>query len=289
MVLTDYSTTESRVFESSRVIDVSVGGLKPRFSVVIPALNEGIRIEKTLLEWIGFLDEHHSGEYEILVIMDGCTDNTVDAVLRIANGHVVPIVYSNRLGKGGALIEAFKRSRGAVIFFTDADGSLIVDEFAGFINAIEFGDLVIGCRYFKGSDFVAELPLRRLLASRVLNGLLQLLFPKLRGVYDTQCGAKAVHKEVIRQIGGDLFITDFAFDINLVYSALCSGFVVKEIAVKYEHVENESKVSQILLKTCFGMFLSVVRLRLYYSKSRELLFSDGILKCLLSFLMKVVS
>lgn len=272
-----------------KVPDFSLGEFKPSFSIAIPAFNEETRIEETLQKWIGFLDRFYPGEYEILVIMDGCTDNTVDVVSKFANERVVPLVYSERLGKGGALIEAFKRSRGDVIFFTDADGSLNVDEFASFMNAIEFGDLVIGCRYFRGSDFVVSLPFCRLVFSRVFNGLVQLLFPKLRGVYDTQCGAKAVRRGVISKVGDDLFITDFTFDINLIYSVLRFGFVVKEIPVEYAHVESDSKVSRSLFKIGFGMFLSLVRLRLYYSKLRRLVFGDGVLRRLVGFLVKVVS
>jgi glycosyltransferase involved in cell wall biosynthesis len=283
--MVNYSLTENKL----KVQSVSIGEFKPRFSIVIPAFNEEARIEGTLRKWIGFLDCFYTGEYEILVIIDGCTDNTVDIVCKFANERVVPLVYSERLGKGGALIEAFRYSKGDVIFFTDADGSLSVDGFVSFMNAIKFGNLVIGCRYFRGSDFVANLPLCRWVSSRVFNGLVQLLFPKLRGIYDTQCGAKAVRKDVISRVGDDLFITDFAFDINLIYSALRFGFVVKEISVDYDHVEDESKVSRSLFKVCFGMFLSIVRLRLYYSKLRKLIFSDGVLRRFVDFLVKVVS
>jgi glycosyltransferase involved in cell wall biosynthesis len=273
----------------SKIQSISIVKFKTRFSIVIPAFNEEARIEGTLRKWIDFLDHSCPGEYEILVIMDGCTDNTVSVVSKFDNGYVFPLVYPKRLGKGGALIEAFKYSRGDVIFFTDADGSLGVDNFVSFANAIESGDLVIGCRYFEGSGYVANLPLRRLVFSRIFNGLVRTLFPKLRGVHDTQCGAKAVRRDVLFRVVSDLFITDFAFDVNLIYSSLRLGFVVKEIAVDYDYVENESKVSSSLFKVCFGMFLSLVRLRLYYSKFRKLLFSDGVWRRFVDLMLKVVS
>lgn len=272
------------------VVEEVVSDSQPFISIVIPAFNEESRIGKTLSEWMKFLDEHFQGNYEVLVLMDGCADSTVDIVLEFAgmNRSVVPFVYSKKLGKGGALIEAFKRARGEFIFFTDADASLPVDEFMKFIRAIRVSDLAIGCRYFSGSGFAANLPVYRLVLSRVLNVLLRIVFAELKGVYDTQCGAKAVRKNVVCAIKDDLFITDFAFDVNLIYSALRRGFIVREVYVDWNHVDDDSKVSGNIWKTSFTMFLSIVRLRIYYSRFRQLMYSSR-LKGLFELLMKVVS
>jgi glycosyltransferase involved in cell wall biosynthesis len=263
---------------------------QPRLSVVIPAFNEETRIGSTLSDWMKFLNEHYLGNYEILVIMDGCTDQTFHVVSWLAkdsDGHIIPCFHPRRLGKGGALIEAFKESRGEVLFFTDADGSVPVSEFPRFMRSIKDDDLVLGCRYFRGSDFASDLPLGRLVFSRAFNVLLKIVFPRLRPLHDTQCGAKALHRRALDVIVEDLFITDFAFDVNLIYSALRHGLGVKEIGIKYNHFENESKVSHRLLKTGFGMFLSILRLRLYYSRFRGLIHSSQ-LKGIIEFLMRVV-
>jgi glycosyltransferase involved in cell wall biosynthesis len=244
--------------------------------VVIPAFNEETRIGSTLSHWMRFLDEHYSGGYEILAVMDGCTDQTFHVVSSLAKdsyGLVVPCSYPRRLGKGGALIEAFKESRGEILFFTDADGSMPTSELLKFMSAIKNDDLVIGCRYFQGSSFADNLPLGRLVFSRVFNVLLKIVFPGLRPFHDTQCGAKAFHRKALDAIGDDLFITDFAFDVNLIYSALRHGLRVKEVRITYNHFENESKVSRRLLSTSFVMFLSILRLRLHYSKFRGLMHS----------------
>ena len=260
---------------------------QPTVCVIIPAFNEEVRIGTTVSEWKRFLDKRYSGNYEILVVMDGCTDNTVHVVSELSKeseGLIVPCSYPRRLGKGGALIEAFKQSRADVLFFTDADGSMPTRELHKFMNAAKQNDLVVGCRYFRGSDFASNLPLSRLLFSRAFNVLLKIAFPCLRPFHDTQCGAKAVNRGALDLIEDNLFITDFAFDVNLIYSALCRGFKVEQVAMRCSHFEHESKISRNLLRVSFAMFLSVTRLRIYYSSLRALL-QKGPLKRMIKFLM----
>lgn len=259
------------------------------FSVIIPAFNEERRIKDTLLEWIKFLDAHFR-KYEILVVMDGCTDNTVSVVLELArrNPHIVPFVYPKRLGKGGALIEAFKKARGEIIFFTDADNSLHVDEFIKFIEALKNSDLAIGCRYFRGSIFIDKIPVHRLILSRAFNAIIRIFFPKLRGIYDTQCGAKAIHKTALHAVIDELIEKGFAFDINLIYSILRKGFSISNVYVQWRHVEKQSKVSSNIWKTCLSMLLSTIKLRIYFSRLRCLL-STKLSRNVCKFLMKVLS
>ncbi|MEM3874101.1 MAG: glycosyltransferase [Candidatus Bathyarchaeia archaeon] len=263
---------------------------KPTFSIIIPAFNEEHRILKTLLEWTKFLDARFSKDYEILVVMDGCTDRTPSIVSNFAKkaDSVVPLIYFKRLGKGGALRRAFEKARGDFIFFTDADASLPVSEFLKFVEALEVGDLVIGCRYWEGSTFEVSLPFYRLVLSRVFNVVLRIVFNELRGIHDTQCGAKAVRRSVFLAIKDDLFVSDFAFDVNLIYSALRKGFTVVNIYVNWNHSDDGSKISGNCWKIGFAMFLSVLRLKVYYSRFRKLLYSR-LLKGLFKRLFKVFS
>ncbi len=247
---------------------------RPSISLVIPAYNEANRIRGTLLRWLNFLNLNYPDDYEVLVIMDGCIDKTADIVRGFSKHdcQIIPLIYGKRLGKGGALIEAFKHSTGKTLFFTDADGAIAPQEIAKFSKALETSDLAIGCRYYRGSTFVNNLPLKRLLLSRVFNASLKIFFPEMLNIVDTQCGAKALRTETIQQLPKEeLFITDFAFDVNLIYSLRKKGFKVAEVYVHSEHVEDSSKVSKALFKTGLNMFFSIIRLRLYNSRFQRLL------------------
>ncbi len=246
---------------------------RPEVSIVIPAYNEAGRIEGTLRSLMGFFDER-GVDYEVLVVMDGCSDGTTDIVSKMAeeNGSLIPLIYPRRLGKGGALIRGLRYARGDYVLLLDADGPTPPWDLYRLIGEADGCGLIIGSRYVEGSRVSARQRLIRILLSRAFNLLVRLMFPRLRGIRDTQCGVKVLRREVVEKICDDLFVTDFAFDVNLIYSTILRGFNVKEVGVTWRHVEEGSKLRN-LLRASIKMLLSLIRLRIYYSRLRPILYS----------------
>ncbi len=249
----------------------------PQFSLVIPAYNEVERISSTLRDLMFTLDQEFSDtKYELLIIMDGCKDGTPDKVKAITKNRqgVSAIVLPDRLGKGGAIMEALKYVKGGLVAFIDADGSIPPDELSRLVTlADDQYDLVIGSRYDKSSVLPIRRTFRRFLFSRSFNVFLKILFWRLRGFRDTQCGVKVFSKRLLDTVNGDLLISDFAFDVNLIYSALFHGFKVKEVGIKWIEKEG-SKLSNKLPKQAVYMGFSLLRLRIYYSPLRNILHSS---------------
>ena len=253
----------------------------PQFSFVIPAYNEEERIESTLKDLMFSLDCHSkfNGNYELLIIMDGCADGTPETVTELIRGHpgITGIVLPDRLGKGGAIKEALKYAKGDLIAFIDADGSIPSSELNKLIEFTDKYDLVIGSRYEKSSVLPYRRPLSRSVYSRSFNVLLKLMFWSLHGLKDTQCGVKVFTKRLIDTINGDFLIADFAFDVNLIYSALHHGFKVKEVGITW--IEKDGgKISSGLMKQGFLMTASLLRLRIYYSNAKRILDSKSFKK-----------
>jgi glycosyltransferase involved in cell wall biosynthesis len=245
---------------------------KPKLSLVIPAYNEEKRIIGRIQDLVRYFDRA-LGEYELLVIADGCTDKTPEVVSEYVNSNprVRLLVFPERLGKGGAIIEGIKLARGDTIVITDADDSVPPEELFKLVREVEDHDLVIGSRYVKGSKLLAREPFLRYFLGRSFNALVKLMFWRLRKINDTQCGAKALKRCAADEILGDMFITGFAVDVNMIYSAMRRGFKVKEVGITHMHVEHESKVSRALAKLVLGMFFSLIKLRIYYSRFRPIL------------------
>lgn len=256
-----------------------------RTSIIMPAYNEEGRISARLQSLVSYFDEALGKAYELLVVMDGCTDRTAQMVSQLAkdNCNIVAVSFPMRLGKGGALIEAFKIAKGDILLLTDADDSIRPQELLRLAKEMENCDFVVGSRYAKGSRLLVREPFLRFFLGRAFNTITKLLFWRMRGINDTQCGCKAIKKSVVEKIRNDLFITGFAIDVNLIYSAMRCGFKVKEVGVAWMHVEKGSKVSGALMKLVLGMFFSLVKLRLYYSRLRCTL-STRPMKALSSFL-----
>jgi glycosyltransferase involved in cell wall biosynthesis len=248
--------------------------VKPELSVVIPAYNEAERIETTLNDLL-FSDRSLFGRpCELLIVMDGCTDGTPEIVEQFIgdNPNASALVFPRRLGKGGAIMEALKCTRGDVIAFIDADGSVPVSELRRLIDLTDRYDLVIGSRYDKDSKILRKRPLKRTLLSRSFNVLERIMFWSLSQVKDTQCGVKVFSKRLVDAIRNDFLITDFAFDVNIIYSSLSFGFKVKEVGISWFEKEG-SKLSGGFAKHSVKMIFSLIRLRLYYSRFRKVLYS----------------
>jgi glycosyltransferase involved in cell wall biosynthesis len=204
--------------------------------------------------------------------MDGCDDGTSEIVLQMAKQYsrLVPLVYPNRLGKGGALIEGFRHAKGDYLVMLDADGPTPPEGLYRLIREAKSYDLVIGSRYMKDSKILVKEPLPRIFLSRAFNILVRLMFRRLRKFRDTQCGVKVLRRDALEKIGKDLLITDLAFDVNLIYSTALNGFKVREVGITWRHEEGGSKVRG-LLNVSIKMLLSLIRLRIYYSRLKPIL------------------
>lgn len=231
-------------------------------SIIIPAYNEEHRIRKTLYDYGDFFSKKFKERFEILVVLNGCTDNTLGIVkeARKKRKQIKYLDIKERIGKGGAVIQGFKLAKGALVGFVDADNSTSAKAYYDLVLNIDGYDAIIASRWVKGSVISKKQPIFRRVGSRGFNILVRVLFGI--GVYDSQCGAKLFKKGVVKKIINKVGITQWAFDIDLLYQVKRNKFHILESPTVWIDHEN-SKFS--LRKNVLQMFLSVVRLRLMYS------------------------
>jgi len=95
----------------------------PFVSVLVPARNEGMHIERCLKS----LQNQHYQNFEILILNDNSTDNTLEIINRLSaedsrvkifNGKPLP---SDWYGKPFAMHQLTKEAKGEILIFTDAD------------------------------------------------------------------------------------------------------------------------------------------------------------------------
>ncbi|MFA4887218.1 MAG: dolichyl-phosphate beta-glucosyltransferase [Candidatus Nanoarchaeia archaeon] len=232
-----------------------------KLSIVIPAYNEEKRIGKTLDSYLTYFTKHYKKDYELIVVLNGCRDNTFGVVQSFSKHIQLKILeFKEAIGKGAAVIRGFNASHGDYIGFVDADLSTSAEEYHKLVLNIEPSDCIIASRYIKGAHVEPKQPLSRRIASRGFNILIRILFGL--NVKDSQCGSKLFKKHALKTILPSIGTTRWAFDIDLLYQLKRKGFTYKESPTVWKDAAGSTLN---IKKAIVEMFLAVIRLRLVYS------------------------
>ena len=241
----------------------------PSLLILIPAYNEADRIGPVLRDYAKFFRDNYSAPFELMVVLNGCRDNTLEVVQCAAADYpeIKSLNFPAPIGKGGALIEGLKlASKADLIGYVDADGATAPKAFLDLVRHCGEADCVIGSRWIPGAVLRQQQSRKRQIFSRCFHLLVQVLFQM--NIVDTQCGAKVMRREAVQRIHSSLRIADVAFDINLLYCLKREGFTIREEPTEW----TDKAGSKIRLnRGSLGIVLSVVRLRLVYSPFRVLL------------------
>ena len=232
---------------------------KQGISIVIPAWNEEDRIGPTLERYLAAL-ERLGPSYEIIVVMDGVRDGTERVVDRFADRGVRKLIFSKKLGKGGAVMAGLRLSRYAYVGYVDADGSVPPHELAKMVRFLEHHDCVVASRWVRGSHVTSQEPLFNVVAGRVYNFLVRsLLFLRVR---DTQCGAKFLRREILDRVLAAVTVTNRAFEISLLYHIKKIGGTIEEVPIEWAH---DGRSRMPIAKAVPVMFLTLIGLRVMNS------------------------
>ena len=210
-------------------------------SIIVPAYNEQDRIKPTLEEYLSSFSGTHKGQFEIIVVLNGCHDSTREVVASIqgSSQEVVLIEFENPLGKGGAIIQGMNSAQGSLIAYVDADNMVGAKETQKLIAALKKSDIAIADR-FNGNQIGNTQPLIR----RVISVCSRIWIKSFLGLpySDTQCGAKAFKAVAWNKISAKVAETGWAFDLEVLAVAKKFNFSVAEIPVEWKHVAEGSKV-----------------------------------------------
>ena len=192
-------------------------------SVVIPLLNEEENIPLLYDELMEVLPPL-PGEYEVIFIDDGGTDNSLSILKEIQekNSHIVVVTFRKNFGQTAAMAAGFDFAQGDIIITMDGDLQNDPHDIPKLLEQIEAGnDVVTGWRYDRKDPFI-----NRRLPSIIANKIIS----KITGVnlHDYGCTLKAFKREVVKNVR-------LYGEMHRFIPAIASGMGIDFTEVKVNH------------------------------------------------------
>lgn len=121
--------------------EAAPGESLPSISIMLPAHNEAKVLGRRIENLLGL--DYPAGRTEIVVGLDGCTDDSLQVASSFAGAGVLIIDRKERRGKTDLLNEMVARSKGALLVYTDANCAFDRDALRQLV--IPFGNPGVGC------------------------------------------------------------------------------------------------------------------------------------------------
>ncbi len=218
-------------------------------SVVVPLYNEASvvdelydRLTKTMSETDLY--------YELVLVDDGSTDNTLELIKNIASkdSKVVAVELRRNFGQTPALAAGFDVAKGQTIVSMDGDLQHAPEEIPNFLEKIEAGyDIVSGWRKRRVDNLVM-----RKIPSRVANWLAS----KISGVdiHDFGTTFKAYKREIIKEL-------NLYSEMHRFIPALLSRSGVKIVEIPIKNIVRPKGSSSYGLSRTFRVVFDLITLR----------------------------
>ncbi|OXM88153.1 glycosyltransferase family 2 protein [Paenibacillus rigui] len=197
----------------------------PEISIIVPAWNEGNRIEETL----GAIRRGCARlpKAELIVVDDGSRDATFELAIPWAD---LVVQHPQCYGKGTALNTGRKMAKGQILVFLDADLGSTAEAFTDLVEPLVRGDCDMVIAVLPEAKTKGGIGLVKQLAKRGVY--------RLCGFETTAplSGQRAVQSEMLDRIGR--LAEGFGVEVGLTIDAIKLGYRVQEKTIAFSHRES---------------------------------------------------
>ena len=237
---------------------------------------------------------HPPSGWEILLIDDGSTDETLLTTQTFARAHILPshprrdsgpwthrsqqgvkippnsirmVSLEQNRGKGGAVTHGMRHARGQYILFADADGASKFSDLSKLLRACQDTEdakgraVAVGSRaHLVGSEAVVKRSKLRNFLMHAFHLLLWLLTPPATArIKDTQCGFKLFSRATLPHIIPHMHMEGWIFDVEMLMLAEGAGIPVVEVPVGWREVGG-SKLNVVKDSVAMAWGLAILRI-----------------------------
>ena len=206
-------------------------------------------------------------EFQLVIAEDGSNSSAVVTQLTDKFTNILYFQEDQRLGRGKALRDTWRKVSADVYVYLDADMATSLEHFDAYRNLLtlqEDYDMVTGSRYLP--DSIMNRPLVRETASLSYNWLIRLLLRTK--VHDHQCGFKSFSRKLVETLEKEAKSDSWFWDTEVIVIASRLGFRVKEIPISWTEKKGQRTPLKRLAKDIWlhGSGLLLLLWRVYVQR-----------------------
>ena len=224
-------------------------------SVFFPVFNEEANLEVLITQALRIIP-NLATKYELLIINDGSTDDSLQIAQKLSKKHkeVKVFTHQKNMGYGEVLKIGIKKSQYEWIFWTDSDLQFDLAELATFIQETGKNEAIIGYRKKRVEGF------GRLMNAGIFKFYINLLF-RLH-VRDIDCAFKLFRADLLKKLklsSGSAFTS-----AEILYRLKKKGIKFKEIAVNhYPRLYGQATGAnpKVIIKACYEALVTYLNIK----------------------------
>lgn len=232
-------------------------------SVFFPVFNEESNLEVLITQALRIVPTLAS-KYELLIINDGSTDDSLQIAQKISKKHKEVKVFTHKknIGYGEVLKIGIKKSQYDWIFWTDSDLQFDLAELANFVKEANKNEAIIGYRKKRVEGF------RRIMNAGLFRIYINLLF-RLH-VKDIDCAFKLFRSDLLKKL--KLSSSSAFTSAEILYRLKKKGIKFKEIAVNhYPRLYGQATGAnlKIIIKACYEALITYLNIKFSSLESKN--------------------